>query len=162
MVLFLFLSIALIFWQWIWPTIFIQPRCYRCSFRDYILDHERFHLEGVSDEYEVEELNLNKNGIVLIRMLLSNTFTPCLDCPFRKYQLIARKTAEYLRREKLHRWFHYIWFQISCEANIMSGCMGAIRIRNAIVHEGRLSVSEKEAKNAIYNIRSFYLHVVPL
>jgi len=46
--------------------------------------------------------------------------------------------------------------------DIMSGCKGAIKIRNAIVHEGRLSVSEKEAKGAIDNIRLCYLHVVPL
>lgn len=45
---------------------------------------------------------------------------------------------------------------------VVSGCKGAISIRNDIIHEARLSVSPREALDAINNIETFIRHVQPL
>jgi hypothetical protein len=45
---------------------------------------------------------------------------------------------------------------------VMSGCKGAISIRNDIIHRERLSVSQREAEDAINNIEMFINHVRPL
>jgi len=42
---------------------------------------------------------------------------------------------------------------------VLEGCKGANSIRNKIVHEGRLNVTENEANEAIQNITAFVEHI---
>jgi hypothetical protein len=43
--------------------------------------------------------------------------------------------------------------------DVLSGCKGAIRIRNDVVHRARSSVTQKEAQDAVSNIQMFIEHV---
>jgi len=45
---------------------------------------------------------------------------------------------------------------------VTSGCKGAITIRNSIIHKKRLSVSQREAQDALDNIERFISQVKPL
>ncbi len=45
--------------------------------------------------------------------------------------------------------------------DVLEGCKTANTLRNKIVHEGRLNVSEIEAREAIQNIKTFIEHITP-
>ncbi len=45
---------------------------------------------------------------------------------------------------------------------IIAGCKGVISIRNGIIHKERLSVSPREAQDAINSIEMFISHVQPI
>jgi len=47
------------------------------------------------------------------------------------------------------------------EEEVITNCKGAITIRNAIIHKERLSVSQREAQDAIANIETFISQVKP-
>jgi len=71
------------------PFIIFDSKCFNCPLNWYIIEHELIHLQGISNEYDVEEENIRRNGEKLIK-LFRKPIQLCEDCYFRLHQSIIR------------------------------------------------------------------------
>lgn len=72
------------------PFIIFDKDCFNCPLSWYIKEHELIHLQGISNEYDVEEENVRRNGKKLFQ-ILREPIQLCQDCCFRLHQAIVRK-----------------------------------------------------------------------
>ncbi|MCD6513291.1 MAG: hypothetical protein J7L07_00030 [Candidatus Odinarchaeota archaeon] len=72
------------------PFIIFDKECFCCPLSWYIEEHELIHLKGVSNEYDVEDENIRRNGKRLFQ-ILREPIQLCHDCYFRLHQSIMRE-----------------------------------------------------------------------